>query len=1166
MQDALGRRSGSLIGATQFVDISGFTALTEVLMQHGKEGAEVLGEALRRTFNPLVDAVEEAGGFITGFAGDAFTAIYPHVDDHDVPAYALQASRRMQAFFAEHGTVETPYGEFAFAVKVGLSWGEVEWEIFDSPSQGAFTVADPPSYVFRGFGVDSCADAEKHANKGQTVLHKAFAAYVPIRELEELAEEAFLDVGEHTQSLPPLSLTPPESTGPSRFLPKEIEAFPKSGEFRRVAVVFLSFSEITSLQALTHTIQRTLRRYGGTFTRLDFGDKGGNCLMFFGVPTSHENNEERALDFILDLFRQLAKQPFALRAGVTQNIMYAGFNGGQSRHEFACLGRAVTMAARLMMKAGWGEIWCGPKIHKRTHNLFAFDSLDQWFLKGFQEPINVYTLKQRKERDASTFASVSLVGREGELKRLLNGCQQAISGHFSGFWFVDGEAGMGKSYLVASCQQQLAAHCESTGQPYHWILAPTHQTLQGSLHPFTYALRHWGHQSPQKSKEENRACLTEALEALRESLPQEQQGLRDELTRLSSFLGALVGLFTKGSLYEQLEPRFRFANTLQAIVTWLQALSHQRPVILQLEDGHWLDPASLQAIRQLAQQAHAKDWPLTIILTNRYLDDGRPFRLPLPEGVPQQTINLNQLSRGGLRSLAEGHLGDTIHPQLIDLLEVKGHGNPFFVEQILSYLQEQQALRPTEQGLAPIETGVILPEGVNSVLIARLDRLSSQAKQAVQVASTLGREFRGSILCEVIQSIQEEEPSQLPPEAAIESGMDARIWSHSGPDAYLFLHALMRDAAYDMQARARLRVLHEYAGLAFEQAEVAEDRPPFGEMAYHFDLAGNQEKAQRYLEKAGDEARADYRNQEALGHYQKLLPHLPQTGERTRRVHLAMAQVMQVLQKIEEGLQHCEQAEQAMTEASPEVCYQKAFLTQMKGDFDRARALIQEAITLAQEQSLPEWESRCLNSLGVLHLYKSEIDEADRRFQQSLAIAQAHQLQQLQAKAISNMAGVAMARKELGQTQLYLEQSLFLARQVKDRWTEFLSLGNLGELYLQMDQAEQALTSLGQCIQTGTEIGTKNANFMANYAQALHQLSRLAEAQDVLDEAELFARGAGNTKHIIDVLYARSQLHHTNERAEAAREALTEALALAQSSKQKALEDKLKEALSQLAG
>src|SRR5262249_38440288 len=145
------------------------------------------------------------------------------------------------------------------------------------------------------------------------------------------------------------------------FLAPGVAEIPPLGEFRDVVSCFLSFERAPDVPRLIRLLDELASGYGGTFTGLDFGDQGISSLLHFRAPRSHENDTERELDFVLDLRERLGDLG-RMRAGVTRDVRYVGWNGGARRREFACLGRGTNLAARLMMTAAWGEVLCDPQL------------------------------------------------------------------------------------------------------------------------------------------------------------------------------------------------------------------------------------------------------------------------------------------------------------------------------------------------------------------------------------------------------------------------------------------------------------------------------------------------------------------------------------------------------------------------------------------------------------------------------------------------------------------------------------------------------------------------------------------------------------------------------------------------------------------------------------
>ena len=949
-QDALARTGGKLTVAALFVDISGFTALTEQFMQHGRQGAEGLVRTLRFHFDPLVAAVHDAGGFITSFAGDAFTAIFPESARSNVAEDAFSAASRMQRFFREHPVYHTSFGSFPFSIRVGISWSEAEWGIVRVSPQRAY-------WYFHGAAIDACASVEHHAKKGDTLVDEAFRRHVPGARLTPIRDGIWKTIvpplsgtlpmaedpapggsrpppanpgsmpppGPNSRppppgnpgSMPPPrpnsrpppprnpgSLPPPRSTGshppppenpvfpriprpppiPSdapislraaqlsgapvleteaHFLAPGIQQLPPSGEFRNVASVFISFDQAGSLPALITMLHDLSERYGGTFTGLDFGDKGMNCLIHFGAPVSHENDTERALDFALEL-RKACASVIPMRAGITRDVRYAGFNGGTLRHEFACLGRATNLAARLMMKAPWQELLCDPKVVGDARAGYQFKPQGDMALKGFNQPIAVSSVENKKRLTVQKeFLAKELIGRDTELAQLIKAVEPIFTGKLGGVVSIHGEPGIGKTFLVETYRRML--EYVKSSRPSLWIDAPCDQTLRRSLNPFESALRRYFQQSPAARKEENHVHFDDTLDRLIERLPAAEAPLKKKLDRERSILAALVGIRWDGSLYERLSPRGRFERSLEVVATWISAESALQPVILYLDDVQWADADSLLVLESITRLGGER--AIAVVCTARSKDDGSPFRIeldaPVSSGaprpapaapVPRREITLRPLSGDELHRLAENLAGGPISEVMDTLLRENAGGNPFFAEEILGYWLED-AHHPSHDSSVTAPSVVLLPNDVNSLLVARLDRLAAPVKRAVVAAAVLGKEFDLRVLTAMLDDPELEEHVRFAEKQS--------IWSRRSEILYQFRNTLLRNAAYEMQARARLQQLHLLAAEAIEAlfGSAADDQ--LVALARHYRRAGIRDKAQRNFLAAARQATDRYAHDEA---------------------------------------------------------------------------------------------------------------------------------------------------------------------------------------------------------------------------------------------------------------------------------------------------------------
>ena len=421
----------------------------------------------------------------------------------------------------------------------------------------------------------------------------------------------------------------------TRFFPADLLTRQSQGEFRQVVTVFINLKTLPTEHEGTDfasTLFRLLAQYGGYLCRIgQIGDKdhGGTLLLFWGAPTSHEQNVMRALQFVVAL-QAAARSP--LRAGVTTQLAYAGFVGSPRREEYTCYGAHVNLAARQMVMADWGEIWLDEETARVVGSAFECAHHGLFKFKGFSEERAIYRLLGRREVELESFYQGAMVGRQAELTQLATALAPLAEGQFAGVLTITGEAGMGKSRLVHELQQrgvgsketEVRGAQQSSLRSVQWFLCQTDEILRQPLNPFRYWLRGYFHQSTSQSEAANKAAFITILDGLIATFAEatalvnrksQTINLKAELSRTRSFLGALVDLHWPDSLYAQVEPQLRFENTLAALKTLILAESLRQPVILHLEDAHWLDADSYTLLTRLTR--NVADYPLAVIITTR---------------------------------------------------------------------------------------------------------------------------------------------------------------------------------------------------------------------------------------------------------------------------------------------------------------------------------------------------------------------------------------------------------------------------------------------------------------------------------------------------------------------------------------------------------------------
>jgi len=777
-----GDRAGGFAAATLFIDVTGFTRLTETLMQHGKDGAETLTDALNRVFNPLVGEVYARNGWIAAFVGDAFLALFPHRDDPNrAHSAALETATQILTFLQQQGMISTRFGDFSFSARIGLSDGPVQWRILGTDNHY--------TYYFDGAAIAGCTYMESQAAVGEVVADKLIWPSIAAKVTGTPRSDFFVLSNLPVPSQPTVGAAPaalPREALQPFVLDAAIDLVTGSGrdvaqqaEFRQVVNVFISFDPLPEVEALLDpfvtTILSTVHKHGGYFNKLDASDKGPMILILFGAPIAFENDLERATDFLIALREQTAAsalQAIRWRAGVSYGTVYAGIMGSAERCEYTAVGSVVNLASRLTTAAAWGEIYLSEHAADCKTTKTAY--LGKRPYKGFTQPQPTYCLLGHKIEEHAFFEQ-PLIGRHTELARVLAAVEPLFYGQFGGVVCITGEAGLGKSHLAYEVEQTLRQRDAVT-----WFTAQVDQILRQAFNPFSYFLKRYYNQAPDASSEQNkqrfearhRALLT-ALQTRRaaESNPRKIEALTiqiAELRRVQSVLEALVGLHRPGSLYESLEGELRYQNSLLAIKALLLAETFLKPVVLLLEDLQWLDKASHDVLTTLCRNVNA--YPLLVLITSRYLDDGSPPALSLPAGTPMLSLDLEPLSPEEMRQLTETILDGDSDEDLLVLLQERTQANPFFVQQFLYYFQENALLERAPQGVWQLKHSLpaTVPTTINALLTARVDRLAQNVKDVVKAAAVLGREFDDRILAHMLAADISEE---------VRAAEQEQIWS-----------------------------------------------------------------------------------------------------------------------------------------------------------------------------------------------------------------------------------------------------------------------------------------------------------------------------------------------------------------------------------------------------
>jgi class 3 adenylate cyclase/tetratricopeptide (TPR) repeat protein len=640
--------------------------------------------------------------------------------------------------------------------------------------------------------------------------------------------------------------------------------------------------------AFEHMI-RPVDQYEGTIARL----MGDAVLAFFGAPVAHEDDPQRAvlagLDIVNDIqtYRAHVKREWGIdlnvRVGINTGLTVVADVGSEKAAEYTAMGDAVNVAARMEQTAKPGTVQITHETYMLVAPLFECKPLGGISVKGKSKPIFAYQVLARKAEPGSLRGlgglgiSSPLVGREREFAIAHDALTRLLEGE-GGFLMILGEAGIGKSRLLAELRagfmkQTQASSIDPLAQatnnsPLIW--------LEGNTLPYGKRISYWPFQEILKkyagiNEEDGESEAWCKLEASIGSL------FPEETAEILPYLASLLAL----KVTEEYAERVKYLDgealgrqVYRASRRFFQRLAEQTPLVLVFDDLHWMDTSSAGLLEHLLPLTESV--PLLICSLSR--PDPESPALRLREIAAEEygdrfiEIDLHPLSPTNSDWLVHNLLDiDGLPAHLRQRMVNKADGNPFFLEEIVRDLIEAGALvhDPSSgrwQATVAAEK-VSVPDTIQGLIMARIDRLEDDLKRVIRRAAVIGRSFLYRILNAVLTH-EDDLEGQLDQLQRVEL---IREKQQIPELEYIFKHALAQETTYDSILLQERREVHSRVGAAIETLMADRLEEFYGLLAYHYSAAEQWEQAQKYLFKAGDQAGRMAADAEALTHYRQAM-------------------------------------------------------------------------------------------------------------------------------------------------------------------------------------------------------------------------------------------------------------------------------------------------------
>jgi class 3 adenylate cyclase/tetratricopeptide (TPR) repeat protein len=669
-------------------------------------------------------------------------------------------------------------------------------------------------------------------------------------------------------------------SAPSSAAPLEPAPSPDS-ERKHITVLFSDLSGYTAMsekldpeevkEITSHIfgeVAKIVDRYEG-FVEKYIGDA---VVALFGVPKAHEDDHLRAIRAAREIHEIVTAidlpheekigRPLTFHSGITTGLVVTGeINLEKGTHGVA--GDTINLASRLSGIAPPGEILVGESTYHQSNGAFSFEKLEPVALKGKAEPVIPYKLVEEKAEATRGLAtqgiSSPLVGRSAEFVAIMTCVNRLVDGQ-GGILSVIGEAGLGKSRLMA----EIRHHFER--ENLLWLEGRTLSYGQKiSYWPFKEILRQYAGITEDDSD-------TGAWEKFETKIT----GLFGETTNeILPYLASLVGLEVKGELGKNLAYLDGDSMGKQVYLSsrrFFERLASTRPLVLVFEDLHWADESSVLLVEHLF--ALITRVPLLICGVSRPEANVPAIRLQqtgLKDYERRYTeIRLNPLSQTECTQLMDNLLEiENLPGRVRQIILQKAEGNPFFLEEIMRTLIDRKAvLRDGNhwKATSSLET-LTIPDTVQGVITARIDRLDEELKAVLRTASVIGRAFLYRLLKAVAEAVREldERVERL-------KAMELIREKQKTPELeYIFKHALVQESTYESILLKKRQELHAQVASAIETLFPERIEEFSGVLAYHYAKAEDWNKAQEYLFKAGDQAGRIAADAEALTHYEQAL-------------------------------------------------------------------------------------------------------------------------------------------------------------------------------------------------------------------------------------------------------------------------------------------------------
>ena len=1171
-------------GSFVLADLSSFTAASEALAALGKEGAEEITRVIATLFTVLIQNIEHHGGDVIRFSGDALLGFFAEQRVADHAWRACQAALDIQNHMQTAGHVTTRLQTLQLQLRIGVHTGEILALLVGDTTHRELSLvgadiaqvtvaqhlAEPGSVVVSSITLKHVDASTQSINDDYAVL-KVLEPWTPqpLRAItfpqpaaSQAQLEYYADLFVWLKALAPHHL-------PLEYISEEQHASVNS--IRLVTVLFAQFDTLhtTLLEhfaqnqaaAIINTIyqrfQATINRFGGAVNKLDYDQYGERLIAIFGAPISHDNDAQLATQAALALENELQTILADLqvqsgiefapesRISINSGHVFAGLVGSPHRVEYTVIGDMVNIAARLLSITAPHTITVGPLTSTFVQQRFELELLPKATVKGKSESIQAARIIGFRSTSGLS-SQVALIGRQNELNTLVDQAEQSIKGAGCSV-AVRGEPGIGKSRLLAECMQQITTAYPAVAILYTECQFHEQVTPFGIVRPLIQQL----------AQQQGAAPTIEALIKWGEQLV-------PSLRHFIPLLGDMYDYHIQATaLLESLNAEQRHNRLLDLLEALIWDAAEKQPLMLVVDDIHWIDIASRELLERLQQRIEHHHVSIFVSY--------RPMLVDEPLNTTT-VVDLQELDTPALIELATAFLNGEVPHDLIehwyhqDQHGFNPQGNPFFVQEVLRTLISQGVLYVANKRWVIRGDIDTLPTTIEGIIAARLDHLPPTTREVVQTAAVIGRRFQHQLLEQLLPQLSIDEHLEYL------NDVDILITDPLAVEATsMFKHALTRDVAYERMLYARRRELHAQIAGSIEDlyAHKAAEVQPL--LAHHYAAAEEWLIAAQYGLGAGKYAHERYFNHEAIDSFRAAigclkqldhppLPMLLELSERCGYIQMQVGDYEAALESLQQALAIVDDVNlgpegiarimrhiatvyerRAEYDTCLEILNQAlGMLDQNQINLERGRLLllgaglhvrqsryheainwIEEALQITKAEAALQEQMHAYKLLGTVHAMIGNTDTAIQHYHYSIEIA--NQIDPPDFTRLSDvyndLAITLLDRGQLNEAVELYKQAYDIKVMIGDVYGQALLMTNLGEAYRKLNLPDEAISSFQAALERWEALGSRYGIAVTNINLGATLIARkgFIAARRFLDQSLLLCEEIGSEEFISEI-------------------------------------------------